>query len=397
MQGLSIESVEVLLLVAAVVAIIVRRLRMPYTVGLVLAGVLLSLAGKAFALPLTKELIFQAFLPPLVFEAAYQIEWPKLRAELGLLSVLTTIGVLIAAMITAEGMSQWASWTWPASILFGILISATDPVSVLALFKELNIQGRLKLLLEAESLLNDGTVAVFFAVAFAAFSAGGAPGAESIVQSFLMIVLGGIICGAAVGAGALLLARRTDEPFVEILITTVAAFGSFLLAEHFGFSGILSTLTAGILIGNLKAKSFTSSGMEALDSFWQFAAFVVNSLVFLLVGITLSRQDFLATWTSAVTAIIVVLVARAVAVYLCCLPFTWSRQRISFREQQVLVWGGLRGALALALALSLPGWMVPVSDLTSAAFAVVAFSIVVQGLTITPLLRKVGEVEVLAR
>src|SRR5436305_456900 len=144
MQGLSIQSAEVLLLIAAVVAIIVRRLHMPYTVGLVLAGVLVSLVGKTFAMPLTKELIFQAFLPPLVFEAAYQIKWARLRIEMGLLSVLSTVGVLIAAAFTSLSMHYLSNWNWEAAILFGILISATDPVSVLALFKELKIQGRVK-------------------------------------------------------------------------------------------------------------------------------------------------------------------------------------------------------------------------------------------------------------
>jgi CPA1 family monovalent cation:H+ antiporter len=169
---LSIENIEILLLVAAVVAMLARRLHLPYTVGLTLAGLALTLFKSKLNVELTKELIFTAFLPPLIFEAAFHMHWRELRADLAVVLVLATLGVLAAAGITAGALFFLAGWPFAAALLLGILISATDPVSVIATFKEAGVKGRLRLLVEAESLFNDGTVAVLFTVALAVVAGG---------------------------------------------------------------------------------------------------------------------------------------------------------------------------------------------------------------------------------
>ena len=221
MVPLNIESMEILLLIAAVVAMVVRRLRLPYTVALVLTGAAMALGPAHFHVALTKQLIFTAFLPPLIFEAALQIEWRSLKREVALLALLVTFGVAASAGVVAAGLHAFAGWPWTSAILLGVLISATDPVSVIATFKDAGVQGRLRLLVEAESLLNDGTAAVLFAVALAAI-AGGALSATSIGFSFLATVLGGVICGGVVAGGLLLLAGHTDDHLVEITLTVVA-------------------------------------------------------------------------------------------------------------------------------------------------------------------------------
>jgi len=387
MHTLTIETAEVLLLIAAIVSMLARRLRVPYTAGLVVAGLGVSFIGRAFDVGLTNELIYSVFLPPLVFEAAYQTKWKPLVADLAVISTLSILGVLLSAGVCCALMHYLAGWEWQPSLLFGILISATDPVAVLAMFKEWAVAPRLKLLIESESLINDGSVAVLFAVALAAV-AGAAPTASSVVVSFAQNLLGGIGCGAAVGFGTLLLAGTAEEPFVEITFTTVAAFGSFLLAQHLGCSGILSTMTAGIIIGNLEAwNSFTTRGRTAVDSFWQYAAFVVNSLIFLLIGIRISKQPLGGHLLTGAIAIGSVLVARMVGVVACTLPFMGSKWKVSGAHQTILIWGGMRGALALALALSLPD-MPRRAEVTAAAFAVVAFSILVQGMTLSPLIAR---------
>jgi CPA1 family monovalent cation:H+ antiporter len=290
-------------------------------------------------------------------------------------------------------MHYMVHWSWQASVLFGVLISATDPVAVLAMFKEWHVAPRLKLLIESESLVNDGSVAVLFAVAFGAVS-GVAPTTGSVLLSFAQNLFGGIACGAAVGFGILFLAGTAEDPFVEITFTTVAAFGSFLLAQHLGCSGIMSTLTAGIIIGNLEAwNSFTSRGRTAVDSFWQYAAFVVNSLIFMLIGIRISKEPIGSHLIVAGYAILATLVARILGVVGCVLPFIKSKWKVTGAQQTILVWGGMRGALALALALSLPENLPEKAEVTAAAFAVVAFSILVQGMTLSPLISKLKGAE----
>ena len=166
-MGHTIEIAEFLLLVAAVVAVLANRLRVPYSVGLVLAGIALAFFPFSADVPLTKDLIFTTLLPPLVFEAAFQLPWKPLRRDLPVILLLATLGVLLAAALTAVGMHYVAGWTWMAALVFGILIAATDPVSVIATFKESGVRDRLRLLVEAESLFNDGTAAVAFGIVVA--------------------------------------------------------------------------------------------------------------------------------------------------------------------------------------------------------------------------------------
>ena len=166
--------------------------------------------------------------------------------------VLATLGVLLSASVTATGMHFLANWPWIDALVFGALIAATDPVSVIATFKEAKAHGRLLVLIEAESLLNDGTAAVAFGVVVALASGQHLTSIE-ITAMLLKTIVGGILCGGAVALGALLLAGRTDDHLVEITFTTVAAYGSFLLADHFGLSGVLATITAGLVMGNFKS------------------------------------------------------------------------------------------------------------------------------------------------
>jgi CPA1 family monovalent cation:H+ antiporter len=206
--------------------------------------------------------------------------------------------------------------------------------------------------------------------------------------------LGGIGCGAVTGLFALALAGRTTDHLVEITLSTVAAYGSFLLAEHFGLSGVLATITAGLVIGNFTGWGAVSTkGREALQAFWEYAAFAANSLVFLLIGMRVAHQRLGALWSAAAIAVAVVLVARAAAVYPCAALFRSAGLRVSMPHRHVLFWGGLRGALALALALGLPPGLAMREEIVAVCFAVVVFSIFVQGLSMTPLLRRLGEID----
>jgi len=390
---LPLTQLGLLLFVSALVAMLTRRLHLPYTVGLVLAGMGLFLLQISIKWHLSKDLIFSVFLPPLVFEAALFIPWREFRRDLPVVALLATLGVLLAAAVTAVGMHAALGWDWGSAVVFGVLIAATDPVSVIATFKDAGLQGRVKLLIESESLLNDGTAAVAF-VAVLGVLAGSQQGALAIGGALLLTIAGGVVAGAIIAVGFMFLAGRTPDYLVEITFTTLAAYGSFFVAEHFHLSGVLAALTAGLVVGNYRNSGLiTREGRHALGPFWEYAAFIANSLIFLLIGAQEAQQRFTGLLFPVVTAIALVILGRAVAIYPLCGVFSRTRLRVDARHQHVLFWGGLRGALALALALALPDDLPRHDLIITLTFAVVAFSIFVQGLTITPMLRRLGLLE----
>ena len=387
-----VERAALLLLIAAVVAILTQRFRLPYSVGLVAAGIVLAFLPFSPQINLTKTLLFTVLLPPLIFEAAFSLEWRQLSADLPLVLVLATVGVVLSAAVTTAGMHFLSNWPWTSALVFGALISATDPVSVIATFKGARVRGRLRLLVESESLFNDGTAAVLFAICVAA-ATGSPPTPRQVSWTLLVMIVGSLVCGAVVAYAALFLAGRTEDHLVEITFTTVAAYGSFLLAEHLHLSGVLATLVAGLILGNVRTmKYIPEADREAITAFWDYAAFIANSFIFLLIGMRVARQHFREGWYSVAIAIVLVLLSRAIAVYPCCSLFFGSTLRVSMRRQHVLFWGGLRGALALALALSLPPEVPQRESVIGVSFAVVAFSIFAQGLTLKPMLRRFDEI-----
>lgn len=261
---------------------------------------------------------------------------------------------------------------------------------VIAAFKECGIHGRLSILMEADSLFNDGTAAVAFGIAVA-LAIGQPSSVFEIARTLILVVGGGIASGALVAGCILLLSGRTEDHLIELTFTAVAAYGSFLLAEHFHLCGILATVTAAIMLGNIgPLGAITGKGRESVEAFWEYAAFVANSLIFLLLGLQLAHQKFSALWLPAAAAIVIVILGRALAVYPICWLFSRSSLRVEMEHQNLLFWGGLRGALALALALGLPLEIPLRNDIITVSFAVVASSIFLQGLTIPPLLRKVA-------
>jgi CPA1 family monovalent cation:H+ antiporter len=381
-----------LLGLAILVALAARRLRLPYTVGLVLAGAALAATRSQAGLALTHDLIFDVVLPPLLFEAALNLSWSDLRRDLVPVVALSTIGVALCAAVVAGGLARLLGWPIESALVFGALISATDPISVIALIKESRVTGRLSLLIEAESLFNDGAAAVLFTLilVWAAHDPGNAQGPLPALTTFVVVAGGGLAAGFSVGLIAVMIAGTSDDHLVETALTAVAAFGSFLIAEHFGASGVLASVAAGMTMGNLGVLmprerfglSLTPHGRAFVLEFWEFAAFLANSLVFLLIGSEMAIIDFAREGFFALTlAIALALLGRAVAVYPVSFAFARTRWAIPLNQQHLMWWGGLRGALTLALALALPADLPRRDDILISAFAVVAFSVIVQGLT----------------
>ncbi len=390
MGEFTLTNLGLLLLLASLVAMLSRRAKLPYSVALVGAGAMLALLPTTPTLPLSRELIFNIFLPPLIFEAALQLRWKTFRRELPVTLTLAFLGVPIGATLIAAGVHFLLDWNWLGAALFGTLIAATDPVSVIAAFKELKVQPRLAMVVESESLLNDGVAAVLFAI-LVAIALGGGLGAGAVAMAFFWTVFGGLAAGLLVSGAILLIAGRTEDHLVEITLTTIAAYGSFMLAEHFHTSGVLASLAAGLMVGNVgRLGSISDAGRPYVLSFWEYVAFLANSLIFILIGVNEMSQPMNLFATEAALAIILVLVARAIAVYPLAAAFSRSHLAINLAYQHVLFWGGLRGALALALALALPASIAERQQIIVLAFAVVAFSVFAQGLTMPFLLRRLG-------
>ncbi|MFL6848655.1 MAG: cation:proton antiporter [Sphingomicrobium sp.] len=389
MTEISFAPIGALLLVACLIAMLSRRLGQPYIVGLVVAGFLIALLPSSPEVPLSPALIFNVFLPPLVFEAAMQLDWRRFRNELPLTLTLALFGVAIAAALVAAGMHWLVGWSWIGAGLFGILIAATDPVSVIAAFREMRCQPRVSMVVESESLLNDGVAAVGFVVLLA-IAGGSSPNLTTVVPQFLWTLGGGLLIGLAVSGATLLVVGRTDDPLVEIALTTIAAYGSFLLAEYFHASGIISALAAGLMIGNVGwAGVISDPGRERVHYAWEYFAFLANSFVFILIGMNTASQPLRhLVSTASIVAVVLVLVGRAVSIYPLAALFAVSRWRLPVTYQHTLFWGGLRGALALALALAIPASVAERDAIIVAAFVVVAFSILVQGSTMPPLIRR---------
>lgn len=365
-----------------------RRLGLPYTAGLVLAGIALAFVPLGDALPLSRDLIYTVFLPPLIFEAALQLEWRCFREQLPLTAVLACFGVAIGGALTAVGVHSLLGWSWLGAGFFGVLIAATDPVAVIAAFKEMRAEPRLAMVVESESLLNDGVAAVGFAVLMG-LAGGASPSAAGLVGTLVWTALGGLAIGGAVAVAILLLAGRTEDHLVEVTLTTVIAWAAFLAAEHVHASGVFAALAAGLIVGNRGLSHVISSaGKRHVADLWEYAAFLANSCLFLLIGSHVARQPLWPLLGTIATVIALTLVARAVSVYPLAALFRRSTLRLPATYQHVLVWGGLRGAIGLALALSVPETVPERGLIIAATFGIVAFSVFVQGLTMPLLLRR---------
>lgn len=394
-----VEFLLWLLIAASIIALAAKRFRVPYTVALVAGGFIIDL----FRLPiahvlgngsdvhlLTPDIILILFLPALLFESGININVRHLRENLAPILLLAIVGVLVATVITGYALHWVVGLALMPALLFGALISATDPISVVALFKELGVTKRLSVIIESESLFNDGTSIVIFQIMLAAL-VGGDVNLFNGVSRFVAVTLGGAALGLGLGYLFGKATERVDDPQIEITLTTILAYGSYLIAEQLHVSGVIATVTAGLMTGNFGLEVGMSARTRvALRSFWEYAAFVVNSLVFLLIGIEVHVSQLGESWRGIVLAIGTVLLGRAAAVYFMVPISRLMGSAIPLRWMHVLVWGGLHGSVSMALALSLNLNIPHRNEILAMTFGVVAFSIIVQGLTVRPLLRLLG-------
>lgn len=372
-----------LLLIASIVSIIVRRIRIPYTAALVLAGLLISYRSGV-EVELTSKLILSLFLPPLLFEAAFHLSINELRRNMRTILLLAVPGVILSTLLVGGVVALGAGISLTVGLVFGALIAATDPVAVVAIFRKMGAPKRLEVLLEGESLFNDGTAVVLFNLAVGAVVSGDFNLVDGIVD-FVRVSGGGILIGLALGWAISRLIALIQDYLTVTTLTTVLAFGSYLVAEQFHFSGVLAVVTAGLMAGNIGEREMSPSARIIVVNFWEFTAFLTNSAVFLLIGLQPDLKRLFTNWEPILWAIGAVLLSRAINIYL----ISRLASKLPTRWRHVLFWGGLRGAIALALALSLPETIGPGrSTVVVMTLGVVLFSTLGQGISMDWLVHK---------
>ena len=382
-----IESLVILLLaIVAAVALVASKTRVPYTVALVLVGLAITFSQQVKA-EISPDIILAIFVPPIVFEAGFRIDFRRFVANRLQILALAVPGVILTMWIVGGTLNLVNGMPLASMLVFGALIAATDPVAVIALFRTFRLSRDLVMIIEGESLLNDGTAIVVFNIALATALTGNFNAVQGLVD-FVRVSAGGVIIGGVLGLIVTRILAQIDDYLVETVFTTCLAFGAYLLAQEFQVSGVLAVVTAGVLAGNLADTSMSPTTRIVVSNFWEFAAFVANSLVFLLIGLAI-RVSVLIDHVGAIAAAIgAVLLSRLVVVYGLSWLLNRRQKRLPMSWQHVLFWGGLRGAISLALALSLPAALPERDTLRAMAFGVVLFTILAQGTTMEALLKR---------
>jgi CPA1 family monovalent cation:H+ antiporter len=399
---------------AALVTLLARRINLPYTVALVAFG----MAAGAFSAPLriaiTPQLVLVVLLPALVFEASYQIDFGKLRPSLLGVSLLAGPGVLVSAALVALFLHYGAGLPMDQAFVVGAMLSATDPAAVIATFKRLTSPRRLSTLVEAESLFNDGTGIVAFTIAVGFVSSSTSPLETGV--AFVWVVVASAAIGAAAGWAASRVLPTVGDHLIEISLSVVLAYGTYLLADALHLSGVIATAMAGMVLGNYgRRRGLSQRTEEALDTVWEFVAFLATAFVFLLVGFSISLHSLLDVAGPIAWAVAAIFVSRAIIVYGFLGTLRLARRRrwrtptrrtrtrrgrgevdatpaiVDARNPDegdmpvgwlhVVYWSGLRGAVSTALALSLPADMPNRSLLQGITFGVVLFTLLVQATT----------------
>ena len=393
----------VLLMIAAGTLALTKRFRLPFTVVLVLVGMLLISLVRAYpdyfgllgVLEISHDLILFIFLPTLIFESTFNMDVHQLRRNLGAVLVLAIPGLLISTALIGGIVSLLTDLPLVAALLLGAILSATDPVAVIALFKELGAPKRLVVLLEGESLFNDASSIVLSKILIGVLAAG--TFSVQVVGSgfleFLVLFFGGIAAGIVFGwIAGILLGMVLADALIEISITTVAAYLSFLLAEHvLHVSGVMATVGTGLMLGGWGRIKISPPVRTYLESFWAYMAFLANAFIFLLVGMKVSLPELWQSLGTIAIVVVAMLLARAATIYglipiVNRLP---GGRHVNVKYQTAMWWGGLRGAIALAIVLSL--YESPYSELlTSVVIGVVLFTLLVQGFSMKRVMHWLG-------
>jgi CPA1 family monovalent cation:H+ antiporter len=389
-----------LLLIAVIVAVATKYIRLPYTIALVLVGLALGAFGGFVPVELSRDLIFFIFLPPLLFEGCLNMDLSLLARNWRRILLLALPGIIVSTALLGGGawlvfQALGAPLPLEIALLLGVMLSPTDPISVLAIFKEHGVSHELSILVEGESVFNDGIGVVLFLIAVD-IATGHPVGASEGMVEFIREVAGGALVGFGFGYLTHRILGRLDDHLIEVVISLVLAYGVYLVADSFHMSGVIAVVVAGLIIGNYgRMFSMSPTTRVSLAHFWDATAFIANSLLFLLIGLELELGRLLSFGLAIGVTFILMIVARSFVVYG---SFATDRlmggRRLPHGWTSIVNWGGVRGSIPVALALGLPTAGMLSADLRSQLIAIVFgavfLSLVIQGTTIKGLLARFG-------
>lgn len=383
------QQLAAVLLGTVLIGMLARWIGIPYAVALVLVGVALGASPLPTPL-LDPHLVLFLLLPPLLFDAAFRLDAREARQFLRPILLLAVPGVLVSAGLVGGVLSLLVGLPLAVGLLFGSVVAATDPVAVIAVFQRLGVSGTVGMIAEGESLINDATAITLYTILLGLVLTG-TTGVAANAALFGWEVLGGLIIGGGLGWLAGQIARRMDDHLLEMVLSMSLAYGSYLLAQAGHASGPLACVVAGVIHGTYgRALGMSESTSQLLDDLWEYLGFLANTAIFLLVGVTVNLHALLLHWVPVCLAIGAVVLARAVFIGLAGVVIPKDRLLTTGAEQIVLIWGGLRGAVTIALALALPQEVLDRDLLIAMAFGVVLFTLVVQGLTLPAVIRRLG-------
>lgn len=397
----TVETVLFLVIVATVVATFARRLRVPAPSLLVVAGVVVGLVPGVPTIEVTPELVSLVVLPPLLFAAGEELSWRDLRSVWRPVTVLAVGLVVVSAAVVGVVAAALTPLPIEMAFVLGAVLASTDPVAVTALGRRLSLPPRVQALVAAESLFNDATSLLLFRVALSVAVAAGSVSWGHTLTEFGLLAVGGVLAGAVVAAGAFLIRRRTEDPVLETVVSLVTPYAAYVVAESVGGSGVTAVVVASVILGTQAGRLTSAAIRLQLGAVSGTVVFLLESVVFALIGLQL--PDLVgrladASWVLPACAIAAVLVVvRVLWVFpLSAIAQRRGGARPSWQAPAVISWAGARGVVPLAAALSIPltmsdGTVLPQRDLVLVlAIAVIVISLVVQGFTLAPLVRRAG-------
>src|SRR5262245_25530118 len=353
MESLGLESLSIvleLLLVAAAVGLLAKRLKVHANVALVLAGAGLGALHLVSPTHLDPDVVINIFLPILLFEAAISTDLRRLRRNLAPVVLLSVPGMLLTVVVAGTVIRQALGLPWSISFLLGSILAPTDTIAVIATFRKVRVPGRLATIVENESLFNDGTALVAFATLLG-LARDGRFHPAAMAYELVWVIVGGLGVGFAVGWLTSQALRKIDDHLMEIMMTVLVTYGSWLLAARLGASSVIAVVTAGITIETAGWAALTPTGKVAIRSVWQVAAFGVNSVVFLLLGLQVQPAELLAALPAVGVGLLALTLGRAATIYPMLAVQRLFDEPVPLRWQHLLVWGNLKGGLSMALAL----------------------------------------------
>ncbi|PLT29732.1 cation:proton antiporter [Peribacillus deserti] len=393
--------IQILILLAISISVIAvsKLAKKPYSIALVIVGLILGVTN----IPIIEEaehfitqsdvfqiIVISLFLPILLGDATLKLPFTHLKEERGPVIALALGGTLISFLLIGLGSHYLLSIPLVMAFTFASLMSATDPISVISIFKSLGVPKRLVTIIEGESLLNDGVAVVLFQIStlyLITYLEMGWKGLGLGLLLFMKFSLGGVLVGSILGFVFSQLLTFYDDYPIEIAFSIILFFGSYFIAEHFHVSGVIAVVVSGLIFGNYGAKIGMSETTKTnINSFWEVITLIANSLIFLMIGLEIKNIDLTGQWKAITLSIIIVLISRTIALYIS-LGFI---KNFPEKYKMILNWGGLKGSLSIALALSLPHSFSGRETILALTFSVVLFSLLFQGLTISSLINKLG-------